>query len=29
VQRVIGLFGNDRHPYDPAVAAPPAFVTSR
>jgi TPR repeat protein len=29
VQRVIGLFGNDRHPYDPAVAAPSAFVTSR
>jgi Transglycosylase SLT domain len=29
VQRVIGLFGNDRHPYDPAVAAPSSFVTSR
>ena len=29
VQRVLILFGSDRHPYDPALAAPPAFVTSR
>lgn len=29
VQRVLILFGSERHPYDPALAAPPAFVTSR
>ena len=29
VQRVLILYGSDRHPYDPALAAPPAFVTSR
>ena len=29
VQRVLTLFGSERHPYDPALAAPPAFVTSR
>jgi soluble lytic murein transglycosylase-like protein len=29
VQRVLMLFGSERHPYDPALAAPPAFVTSR
>ena len=29
VQRVLALFGSERHPYDPALAAPPAFVTSR
>jgi hypothetical protein len=29
VQRVLILFGNERHPYDPALAAPPAFVTSK
>jgi soluble lytic murein transglycosylase-like protein len=29
VQRVLMLFGSERHPYDPALAASPAFVTSR
>jgi len=29
VQRVLILFGSERHPYDPALAAPPAFVTSK
>lgn len=29
VQRVLLLFGSERHPYDPALAASPAFVTSR
>ena len=29
VERVLGLFGSERHPYDPALAAPPAFVTPR
>jgi TPR repeat protein len=29
VERVIGLFGSDRHPYDPALASPPAFVVPR
>ena len=29
VQRVLILFGSDRHPYDPALAASPAFVTSK
>ena len=29
VQRVLALFGSERHPYDPALAAPPAFVTAR
>jgi Transglycosylase SLT domain/Sel1 repeat len=28
VQRVLVLYGSERHPYDPALAAPPAFVTS-
>jgi len=27
VQRVLVLYGSDRHPYDPALAVPPAFVT--
>jgi soluble lytic murein transglycosylase-like protein len=27
VQRVLALFGSERHPYDPALADPPAFVT--
>jgi soluble lytic murein transglycosylase-like protein len=29
VQRVLALFGSERHPYDPALATPPAFVTAR
>ena len=29
VQRVLALFGNERHPYDPKLAAPAPFVTSR
>jgi soluble lytic murein transglycosylase-like protein len=29
VERVLGLFGSERHPYDPALAAPPAFLTPR
>jgi len=29
VQRVLILFGSNRHPYDPALAASPAFVTSK
>jgi hypothetical protein len=29
VQRVLMLFGSGRHPYDPALAAPPAFVTAK
>jgi soluble lytic murein transglycosylase-like protein len=29
VQRVLGLFGSEHHPYDPGLAAPPAFVTSQ
>jgi hypothetical protein len=29
VQRVLGLFGNERHPYDPELAEPPSFVTPR
>jgi soluble lytic murein transglycosylase-like protein len=29
VQRVLILFGSGRHPYDPALAAPPAFVTAK
>ena len=27
VQRVLGLFGSEHHPYDPGLAAPPAFVS--
>jgi len=26
VQRVLALFGKDEHPYDAALAAPPAFL---
>ena len=29
VQRVLGLFGSEHHPYDPGLAAPPAFVSPR
>jgi soluble lytic murein transglycosylase-like protein len=29
VQRVLTLFGSERHPYDPALAAPPAFIAPR
>jgi soluble lytic murein transglycosylase-like protein len=29
VKRVLVLFGRANHPYDPALAAPPAFITSR
>ena len=29
VQRVLALFGSERHPFDPALAVPPAFVTPR
>ena len=29
VQRVLVLFGSGRHPYDPALADPPAFVAPR
>jgi soluble lytic murein transglycosylase-like protein len=29
VQRVLTLFGSERHPYDPALAAPPAFIVPR
>jgi soluble lytic murein transglycosylase-like protein len=29
VQRVLALFGNERHPYDPEVAAPAPFVISK
>jgi TPR repeat protein len=29
VQRVLTLFGSGRHPYDAALAAPPAFVAPR
>ncbi len=29
VQRVLVMFGSGRHPYDPALADPPAFVTSQ
>jgi soluble lytic murein transglycosylase-like protein len=29
VQRVLALFGSERHPYDPALAAPPAFLLPR
>ena len=29
VQRVLALFGNEHHPYDPKLAAPPPFVTPR
>jgi TPR repeat protein len=28
VQRVLALFGNERHPYDPKLAAPPPFVAT-
>jgi len=29
VQRVLALFGNGRHPYDPDLAVPPQFVAPR
>jgi TPR repeat protein len=29
VQRVLALFGNELHPYDPTLVAPAPFVTSR
>ena len=29
VQRVLALFGNERHPYDPKLVAPAPFVTPR
>ena len=29
VRRVLALFGNERHPYDPELATPPAFVAPR
>lgn len=29
VQRVLALFGDERHPYDPKLAAPPPFVAPR
>ena len=29
VQRVLALFGSERHPYDPALAVPPAFIAPR
>src|SRR5438046_5544604 len=29
VERVLALFGNERHPYDPKLAAPAPFVTPR
>jgi hypothetical protein len=29
VQRVLALFGNERHPYDPKLAVPAPFVTPR